>query len=103
MNLSPKAQAIERDFQKARASANYAAFPEFARRYVKHNKDGVGKLIVLDRVACFFDTSIRASAKNKKSTQPLRPPSKGFRATCSGCLLNNQQRRRWGGAAPALI
>lgn len=43
MNLSPKAQTIERDFQNARAKANYTAFPEFARRYVKHNKDGVGK------------------------------------------------------------
>ncbi|KAG0308907.1 hypothetical protein BGZ98_006258 [Dissophora globulifera] len=41
MNLSAKAQVIERDFQNARARANYAAFPEFARRYVKHNKDGV--------------------------------------------------------------
>jgi hypothetical protein len=43
MNLTPKAQTIERDFQNARAKANYTAFPEFARRYVKHNKDGVGK------------------------------------------------------------
>ena len=43
MNLTPKAQTIERDFQNARAKANYSAFPEFARRYVKHNKDGVGK------------------------------------------------------------
>ncbi|KAF8955973.1 hypothetical protein BGZ46_002504 [Entomortierella lignicola] len=41
MNLSPKAQSIERDFQNARSKANYAAFPELARRYVKHNKDGV--------------------------------------------------------------
>ncbi|KAF9926655.1 hypothetical protein FBU30_003799 [Linnemannia zychae] len=41
MNLTPKAQTIERDFQNARAKANYSAFPEFARRYVKHNKDGV--------------------------------------------------------------
>ncbi|KAF9125976.1 hypothetical protein BGX30_000205 [Mortierella sp. GBA39] len=41
MNLTPKAQVIERDFQNARAKANYTAFPEFARRYVKHNKDGV--------------------------------------------------------------
>lgn len=43
MNLTAKAQTIERDFQNARAKANYAAFPEFARRYVKHNKDGIGK------------------------------------------------------------
>lgn len=43
MNLTPKAQTIERDFQNARAKANYSTFPEFARRYVKHNKDGVGK------------------------------------------------------------
>jgi len=43
MNLTPKAQAIEREFQNARAKANYPAFPEFARRYVKHNKDGIGK------------------------------------------------------------
>ncbi|KAF9116449.1 hypothetical protein BGX27_002481 [Mortierella sp. AM989] len=41
MNLSPKAQSIERDFQNARSKANYASFPEFARRYLKHNKDGV--------------------------------------------------------------
>ncbi|KAF9212984.1 hypothetical protein BGZ59_006073 [Podila verticillata] len=41
MNLTPKAQAIEREFQNARAKANYPAFPEFARRYVKHNKDGI--------------------------------------------------------------
>ncbi|KAG0261688.1 hypothetical protein BG011_000784 [Mortierella polycephala] len=41
MTLSAKAQVIERDFQNARAKANYAAFPEFARRYVKHNKDGI--------------------------------------------------------------
>ncbi|KAG0074580.1 hypothetical protein BGZ90_010635 [Linnemannia elongata] len=41
MNLTPKAQTIERDFQNARAKANYSTFPEFARRYVKHNKDGV--------------------------------------------------------------
>ncbi|KAF9194555.1 hypothetical protein BGZ51_009118 [Haplosporangium sp. Z 767] len=41
MNLTPKAQAIEREFQSARSKANYSAFPEFARRYIKHNKDGV--------------------------------------------------------------
>ncbi|KAG0098004.1 hypothetical protein BGZ93_001386 [Podila epicladia] len=41
MNLTPKAQAIEREFLNARAKANYPAFPEFARRYVKHNKDGI--------------------------------------------------------------
>ncbi|KAF9964788.1 hypothetical protein BGZ70_005939 [Mortierella alpina] len=41
MNLTAKAQAIERDFQNARAKANYTAFPEFARRYIKHNKDGI--------------------------------------------------------------
>ncbi|KAG0233561.1 hypothetical protein BGW42_007396 [Actinomortierella wolfii] len=41
MALSSKAQAIERDFYAARAKANYAAFPELARRYVKHNKEGV--------------------------------------------------------------
>ncbi|KAF9567690.1 hypothetical protein EC968_003189 [Mortierella alpina] len=41
MNLTAKAQTIERDFQNARAKANYAAFPEFARRYIKHNKDGI--------------------------------------------------------------
>ena len=43
MTLTAKAQVIERDFQLARGRANYATFPEFARRYVKHNKDGVGK------------------------------------------------------------
>ncbi|KAG0353593.1 hypothetical protein BGZ54_002181 [Gamsiella multidivaricata] len=48
MNLTPKAQAIERDFQNARARANYAAFPEFARRYVKHNKDGVVNTALLE-------------------------------------------------------
>jgi len=42
MNLTPKALVIERDFQNARAKANYTSFPEFARRYVKHNKDGIG-------------------------------------------------------------
>ncbi|KAF9998695.1 hypothetical protein BGZ79_007636 [Entomortierella chlamydospora] len=41
MTLSAKAQAIERDFQNARGKANYAAFPEFVRRYLKHNKDGI--------------------------------------------------------------
>ncbi|KAF9969582.1 hypothetical protein BGZ65_011806, partial [Modicella reniformis] len=41
MSLTPKAQVIERDFLKARASANYAAFPEFVRRYVKHYSKGV--------------------------------------------------------------
>ncbi|KAF9101372.1 hypothetical protein BGX27_011502 [Mortierella sp. AM989] len=41
MTLSTKAQVIERDFQNARAKANYAAFPEFVRRYLKHNKDGI--------------------------------------------------------------
>ncbi|KAF9428419.1 hypothetical protein BGZ94_002438, partial [Podila epigama] len=41
MNLTPKAQAIEREFQNARAKANYPAFSEFARRYVKHNKEGI--------------------------------------------------------------
>ncbi|KAF9583231.1 hypothetical protein BGW38_009971 [Lunasporangiospora selenospora] len=41
MSLTPKAQAIEREFQTARGKANYATFPEFARRFVKHNKDGV--------------------------------------------------------------
>ncbi|KAF9948226.1 hypothetical protein BGZ72_009837 [Mortierella alpina] len=41
MNLTVKAQTIERDFQIARAKANYSAFPEFARRYIKHNKDGI--------------------------------------------------------------
>ncbi|KAG0217063.1 hypothetical protein BGX33_011588 [Mortierella sp. NVP41] len=41
MTLTAKAQVIERDFQLARSKANYPAFPEFARRYVKHNKDGV--------------------------------------------------------------
>ncbi|KAF9353746.1 hypothetical protein BGX26_008495 [Mortierella sp. AD094] len=41
MTLSTKAQVIERDFQNARAKANYATFPEFARRYLKHNKDGI--------------------------------------------------------------
>ncbi|KAF9979156.1 hypothetical protein BGZ73_005324 [Actinomortierella ambigua] len=41
MALSSKAQTIERDFYAARAKANYAAFPELARRYVKHNKEGV--------------------------------------------------------------
>lgn len=47
MNLTPKAQAIEREFLNARAKANYPAFPEFARRYVKHNKDGIGNLSYL--------------------------------------------------------
>ncbi|KAF9431368.1 hypothetical protein BGZ76_000407 [Entomortierella beljakovae] len=41
MSLSAKAQVIERDFQNARARANYSQFPEFARRYIKHNKDGI--------------------------------------------------------------
>lgn len=43
MALTAKAQVIERDFQLARAKANYPTFSEFARRYVKHNKDGIGK------------------------------------------------------------
>ncbi|KAF8944994.1 hypothetical protein BGZ47_003417 [Haplosporangium gracile] len=41
MALTAKAQVIERDFQNARAKANYPTFAEFARRYVKHNKDGI--------------------------------------------------------------
>ncbi|GJJ76796.1 cargo-transport protein YPP1 [Entomortierella parvispora] len=41
MTLTAKAQVIERDFQLARGRANYSTFPEFARRYVKHYKDGV--------------------------------------------------------------
>ncbi|KAF8982767.1 hypothetical protein BGZ46_000682 [Entomortierella lignicola] len=41
MALSTKALTIERDFQNARAKANYASFPEYARRYIKHNKDGI--------------------------------------------------------------
>ncbi|KAK3813019.1 MAG: hypothetical protein J3Q66DRAFT_347178 [Benniella sp.] len=65
MNLSPKAQAIERDFQKARASANYAAFPEFARRYVKHNKDGV----VLTNTALLEMAVGEAELKERKAQQ----------------------------------
>ncbi|KAF9127699.1 hypothetical protein BGW39_005682 [Mortierella sp. 14UC] len=41
MALTAKALVIERDFQLARSKANYPAFSEYARRYVKHNKDGV--------------------------------------------------------------
>ncbi|KAG0374285.1 hypothetical protein BGX24_010588 [Mortierella sp. AD032] len=41
MALTAKAQVIERDFQLARSKANYPVFPEFARRYVKHNSQGV--------------------------------------------------------------
>ncbi|KAF9930266.1 hypothetical protein FBU30_000686 [Linnemannia zychae] len=41
MALSTKAQVIERDLQIARSKANFSAFPELIRRYVKHNKDGV--------------------------------------------------------------
>ncbi|KAI1312681.1 hypothetical protein EDD11_002880 [Mortierella claussenii] len=41
MTLSAKALVIERDLQNARAKANYVTFPELARRYIKHNKDGV--------------------------------------------------------------
>ncbi|KAG0291457.1 hypothetical protein BGZ96_005182 [Linnemannia gamsii] len=41
MVLTAKAQVIERDFQLARSRANYSTFSEFARRYVKHNKDGI--------------------------------------------------------------
>ncbi|KAF9583966.1 hypothetical protein BGW38_007984, partial [Lunasporangiospora selenospora] len=41
MAMSVKAQTIERDLQNARAKAQYSAFPELTRRYVKHNKDGI--------------------------------------------------------------
>ncbi|KAG0083208.1 hypothetical protein BGZ92_010986 [Podila epicladia] len=39
--LSPKAQTIEREFLTARAKTDYAAFAELARRYVKHNPEGI--------------------------------------------------------------
>ncbi|KAG0320016.1 hypothetical protein BG000_003718, partial [Podila horticola] len=39
--LSPKAQTIEREFLAARAKSDYAAFAELARRYVKHNPEGI--------------------------------------------------------------
>ncbi|KAG0345061.1 hypothetical protein BG005_001486, partial [Podila minutissima] len=39
--LSPKAQTIEREFLAARAKSDHAAFDELARRYVKHNPEGV--------------------------------------------------------------
>ncbi|KAF8933122.1 hypothetical protein BGZ47_011022 [Haplosporangium gracile] len=63
MNLTPKAQTIERDFQNARAKANYSAFPEFARRYVKHNKDGV----VLANTALLEMTVGEAELKARKA------------------------------------
>ncbi|KAG0289396.1 hypothetical protein BGZ98_003846, partial [Dissophora globulifera] len=63
MNLSPKAQAIERDFQNARAKANYAAFSELARRYVKHNKDG----LVLANTALLEKAVGEAEAKERKA------------------------------------
>ncbi|KAF9361437.1 hypothetical protein BGX26_003181 [Mortierella sp. AD094] len=65
MNLSPKAQSIERDFQNARSKANYASFPEFARRYVKHNKDGV----VLANTALLEMTVGEAELKARKAQQ----------------------------------
>ncbi|KAF9095692.1 hypothetical protein BGX23_000103 [Mortierella sp. AD031] len=65
MNLTPKAQTIERDFQNARAKANYAAFPEFARRYVKHNKDGV----VLANTALLEMAVGEAELKARKAQQ----------------------------------
>lgn len=50
MVLTAKAQVIERDFQLARSKANYSTFPEFARRYVKHSKDGIGKFFFFLRL-----------------------------------------------------
>ncbi|KAF9395445.1 hypothetical protein BGX21_009892 [Mortierella sp. AD011] len=65
MNLSPKALSIERDFQNARSKANYASFPEFARRYVKHNKDGV----VLANTALLEMAVGEAELKEQKAQQ----------------------------------
>ncbi|KAG0041652.1 hypothetical protein BGZ83_001493 [Gryganskiella cystojenkinii] len=65
MNLTPKAQAIERDFQNARAKAAYSTFPEFARRYVKHNKDG----IVLANTAMLEMAVGEAEQKARKAQQ----------------------------------
>ncbi|KAF9408781.1 hypothetical protein BGZ94_002189 [Podila epigama] len=39
-NVTPKAQTVVDEFLAARAKANYSAFDELARRYLKHNKDG---------------------------------------------------------------
>jgi len=68
MTLTAKAQVIERDFQLARGRANYATFPEFARRYVKHNKDGVGK--EFDR----FGGRRRGQGRRKKREEPWTTP-----------------------------
>ncbi|KAG0199014.1 hypothetical protein BGX28_007623 [Mortierella sp. GBA30] len=65
MNLTAKAQSIERDFQNARAKANYFAFPEYARRYVKHNKDGV----VLANTALLESAVGEAELKARKDQQ----------------------------------
>ncbi|KAI1311552.1 hypothetical protein EDD11_003434 [Mortierella claussenii] len=71
MNLTPKAQAIERDFQNARAKANYAAFPEFARRYVKHNKDGM----ILANTALLEMAVGEAELKARKTQQWMQTAS----------------------------
>ncbi|KAF9425226.1 hypothetical protein BGZ76_003366 [Entomortierella beljakovae] len=65
MSLSAKAQTIERDFQIARSKANYASFPEFARRYIKHNKDGV----VLANTALLEMAIGEAESKERKAQQ----------------------------------
>ncbi|KAG0258957.1 hypothetical protein BG011_002960 [Mortierella polycephala] len=65
MNLTPKAQAIEREFQSARSKATYSTFPEFARRYIKHNKDG----IVLANTALLEMAVGEAEIKARKAQQ----------------------------------
>jgi len=59
MTLSSKAQDIERNFQTARAKANYITFHDLARRYVKHNKDGAGN----ERMLCTADQEGQLSSR----------------------------------------
>ncbi|KAF9549135.1 hypothetical protein EC957_004774 [Mortierella hygrophila] len=89
MILTSKAQVIERDFQLARAKANYPAFSEFARRYIKHNKDGivlantamlelaVGEAEIAIRKAqkWTFMTSLDDTPDNIASSPPIRQES----------------------------
>ncbi|KAG0222152.1 hypothetical protein BGX31_009317 [Mortierella sp. GBA43] len=63
MTLSAKAQDIERNLQIARAKANYITFPDLARRYVKHNKDGA----VLANSALLEMALAEAEAKTRQA------------------------------------
>jgi hypothetical protein len=82
MALTAKAQVIERDFQLARSKANYPAFSEYARRYIKHNKDGIGKFFFFPHCEREPMRAMRTSERRRRRRRQIERNEGCGQSTC---------------------